>query len=530
MSGAAHGATVLALILALAAPAAGQQPAPEPGPAAKTARITYLTTTAVYVDAGRLEGLREGARVEVVRGGATIGVLKVAFLASHQASCEIVSAATKLVVGDAALFVPAPAPVSRDSTAVAARPVAPRAGSRSRHGLRGRVGLEYFFMQQRDSMGSRLSQPSFDVRLDGPLGAPFVYLSLDVRARRTYTILPDGSAVTDGRNRVYQGALALGGGAGPLRVALGRQISGDLASVGLFDGLLVSLNGPRWSGGAFTGSQPEPLHLGYSSDIIQGGAYVQGHSRRGSPSPWTLTFGVSGSYQDSHTNREFAYAQASIMSRWLSAFITQEVDYYRPWKRLPGMDAISPTSTFATLQLRPVRFFTLDAGFDNRRNVRLYRDIVNPETAFDDRYRQGVWGGVGLQPSRHFRLGADARSSSGDAAGRADAYTASFSIDRVTPLGLSLRTRSTRYLNPQLAGWLHSGTFTVEPRSLFRLELNGGRRSERSAGFGAVEVRWVGTGLDVTLGRAWYVMVSATWQRGGLEAQDQVYGGASFRF
>jgi hypothetical protein len=40
----------------------------------------------------------------------------------------------------------------------------------------------------------------------------------------------------------------------------------------------------------------------------------------------------------------------------------------------------------------------------------------------------------------------------------------------------------------------------------------------------------VGTGLDVTLSRAWFFMVSATWQRGGLEGQDQVCGGASFRF
>jgi len=34
----------------------------------KTARITYLTGTTAYVDAGRLDGLREAARVEVVRG------------------------------------------------------------------------------------------------------------------------------------------------------------------------------------------------------------------------------------------------------------------------------------------------------------------------------------------------------------------------------------------------------------------------------------------------------------------------------
>lgn len=518
----------MALLAGAAAVTIGA-PATAQRPLIRIARITYLTATSVYLDAGRLDGLTDSARVEVVRGGATIAVLRVAFLASHQASCEAVGAATKLVVGDSARFTPVPLPVRRDSVAIAR--TTSRPGSKARPRLRGRLGLEYFVLEQRDSLGTSLSQPSFAVRLDGPpLGAPFMHLSLDVRARRTYTILPDGSAVTDGRNRVYQGALAFGNGPAPLRVTLGRQISGDLASVGLFDGVLISVNGPRWSGGVFTGNQPEPLHLGYSNDIMEGGAYIQSHNKPGSPSPWTFTLGLTGSYQDAHTNREFAYVQASVMRPWLSAFVTQEVDYYRPWKRLPGMEGVSPTSTFVTLQLRPVSFFTLDAGFDNRRNVLLYRDIVNPETAFDDTFRQGVWGGVSLQPSRHLRIGADARSSSGDAAGQADAYTASFAIDRLTRFGVSLRTRSTRYLNAELAGWLHSGTFTVEPASLFRLELNAGRRAEHSVTLGDRAVRWVGAGLDVTLGRAWYVMGSATWQRGGLEAQDQMYGGASFRF
>ena len=492
---------------------------------ARTARVTYLTTELVFVDAGRLDGLGDSSQVEVVRGGATVAVLRVAFLASHQASCRVVSSATQIVVGDSARFVPL-AP-SRVDSAVAA---APRPVPRPRRGMHGRLGLEYFHLGQRDSLGTRLSQPSVDVRLDGPLASPNLWLTLDVRARRTFTVLPDGRAVTDGRSRVYQGAVTLGGARTPLRVTVGRQLSGNLASVGLFDGILLSSAGRRWSAGAFTGSQPEPLHLGYSSDIMQGGAYIQGHSPAGSTTPWSVTVGASGSYQDSHTNREFAYLQANVASRRLSLFATQEVDYYRPWKLQTGMRPVSPTSTFIALQLRPVRAIVLDAGFDNRRNVLLYRDVVNPETVFDDTYRQGRWGGIAWQPAPYVRLGIDARISSGGSTGRADAYTATLGIDRLTPLHVSARTRSTRYLNPDFNGWLNSATLTFEPRSLFRFELNGGQRAERGPVIGSRSVRWVGTGLDVTVGRAWYLMFSATWQRGALEAQDQIYAGASFRF
>jgi hypothetical protein len=135
----------LAALSVPGAPAAGQEAA-----VARTtaARISYLTGATAYLDVGRLDGLREGTRVEVVRGRSTIGVLKVAFLGSHRASCDIVSTTAVLVVGDSVRFVSVAEP--RDS-GLAARsayvPPPPRGASR---GLRGRVGAQYFVMRQRD--------------------------------------------------------------------------------------------------------------------------------------------------------------------------------------------------------------------------------------------------------------------------------------------------------------------------------------------------------------------------------------------
>ena len=104
-------AVVLASLAALSAPATAQDSG-----SVRVARITYLTSASAYLDAGRLEGLQEGARVAVWRRGAAIGVLKVAYLASHQASCDVVSLSppsTGLAVGDMVRFVPAVTP--RDS-------------------------------------------------------------------------------------------------------------------------------------------------------------------------------------------------------------------------------------------------------------------------------------------------------------------------------------------------------------------------------------------------------------------------------
>src|SRR5882762_7291387 len=108
----------------------------------RTAKVTYLTSSSAYIDAGRDAGLREGALVQVIRGGAVIGVLKVAFLASRQASCDIVSESTPIVVGDSVRFTAAAPP--RDATV--ARPTVQTGPSRT--ALRGYAGAHYLVVGQ----------------------------------------------------------------------------------------------------------------------------------------------------------------------------------------------------------------------------------------------------------------------------------------------------------------------------------------------------------------------------------------------
>lgn len=524
-----RGARLAGLLACLAVPAAAQDSA-----AVRTARITYLTSASAYLDAGRLDGLREGARVEVVRGGAAIGVLKVAFLASHQASCDIVTTSAALVVGDTARFLPVATPQdsglanqpSRAAPLVARRPTVPV--------LRGRIGAEYLGVDQLGGAAGGFAQPSLTMRLDGhPFGAPAVAVAVDMRARRTYANLADGTALTDGRNRVYQAALVLGAPDQPARLTAGRQISAYLASVGMFDGVLAEFNDTQWGAGLFGGTQPDPVQLDFSTRIVEAGAYVQSHSRPSATSHWALTLGASGSYDSGQANREFGYVQASFLSPRLWTFFTQEIDYYRPWKVMTGMSQISPTSTFALLRYQVTRAMTLDAGFDNRRNVLLYRDVVNPATVFDDTYRQGAWAGCSVRFSGRYLLGVDARSSRGGPAGRADAYTMSFSASPIAALGATVRSRTTWYSSPQLTGWLQSLAIGVTPGGRLHLELNGGGRQERNVLVDPPTnawVTWVGADLDLSLARSWFLVVSANHETGSFDGNNQIYSGLSYRF
>lgn len=499
----------------------------------RTARITYLTSVSAYIDAGREAGLREGALVQVIRNGAVFGTLKVVFLASRQASCDIVTASGALAVGDSVRFTAAPP--DRDST-VAARPAAPatiptaRATSLGAARLRGRVGAHYLVVAQ--DGGGGFTQPSLDLRLDGrPFGNGPFGVAVDIRARRTASTI-SGATVVDGRARAYQLALVWNPPGSAARVTVGRQLTPRLPAVGLFDGVLAEVNKPQWSAGVFGGSQPEPLELGFSTDIVEVGSYVQRRGRPGQGAQWSATLGVSGSYQQGHANREFAFLQWFYSSRNLTTFVTQEIDYYRPWKRPAGMDAVSPTSTFATARYGVSERLEIHAGFDNRRNVFLYRDFVNPVTSFDDAFRQGVWAGVGLRLGRGGFGGFDVRQSSGGTAGRANSYTVSASTDRLKPLGVRVRARSTYFQSPNLDGWLHSLGFGFDLGSRWHLELSGGARLEHDALAIPAEqsILWGGLDLDMNVAGSWYLMLSANAEQGGPAATNQVYGGLSVRF
>jgi len=520
-------ATLLLLCCTLSAPAAtAQTPAP--------VRITYLTAGSAYIDAGRADGIEEGDSLRVLRGGTEVGSLRVAFLSSRQASCEIVTRTARLMVGDTvdvARATPVMVPAA-DSAAGEAKPVATRTSRAGGPGIRGRVGARYLGVWQREGGDTRFSQPSLDLRLDGEaLGGTPLGVVLDLRARRTATSLADGTSVADGRTRVYRGGLIFASPGSPLRVTAGRQYSAAVSSVSLFDGAQVELRRPGWGMGVFGGSEPDPVTMAYSGEVRDYGAWLQLRNRAEGQRYWSATIGGVGSYTHGATNREFLFLQGSYSDGRTSFALTQELDRYRDWKQAMGEPPWSLTSTFGSLRYELTRGLTLGAGYDNRRNVRLYRDAVTPEIAFDDAFRRGVWGGLALR-LRGVRVAFDARSSSGGTVGRTTAYTLNAGLTRVAGLGMGVRSRTTRYEGPRESGWLEALGVDFAPAPPLLVSLEGGLRLAHDPLADPTDrtVSWLGADVDVSLGRRWYWNGSVMHESGGLEATDQLFTGLSYRF
>jgi hypothetical protein len=521
-----------------------------PGPGGvMTSSVTFISGAEIYIGAGRHEGLVEGAELTVVRRDSAVSTLKVKFVSSHQSSCEVVGGVKSLVVGDVVRFVPRLEAQAPSAIAAAAPPHHPH--RLSGPGIHGRVGLRFLRATSSatlDSSGvpagrTAFNQPSFDVRLNGlSLGGTALGISVDLRTRRTVTSSTGQPDHTDGKTRVYQAAVFWGAPGAGFRSVTGRQYLAAVTSIGMVDGQLLEVNGPHVSVGVFGGLEPDAASLGFSQDIEDHGGYVQVHNRAGS---WSMTTGAVGSYQAGNANREFGFLQASVNNRYLSFYGLQEVDYYRAWKVQLGEDQFSFTSQYLTGLLRPSPWLSFTGSYDKRRSVRLYRDTQNPETEFDDAYRQGYGGGLQLT-GKKFRVGGEWRRSTGGTAGTADSYTGTMSLDRVTPLNLGFLARATWYQNQndstvnnpgaeRTTGLLYSAQLGFDPAGLLHIDVNWGiRREDNPTTLVPLQSTWYGVNVDASLARAWFVSLSGLRQTDptnpGTNTTVQLYASATWRF
>jgi hypothetical protein len=526
------GRLMAGLALAAAAAAVPGLAGEAPEDARRSGTVLFLTADTAYLDVGRDDGLQEGDAVEVVREGVTIATVKVAHLSSHRASCGLPAGTPDLRVGDVARFTPH------------ALPAAPRAGSAAtaaprrqgdafrRNGLRGRVGVRYLLVDDHTDANSSLSQPGLDLRLDGTnVGGSTVGLAVDVRTERNYRTRPDGTSETDDRTRVFRMMASWFEPRSGMTLAFGRQYSPALSSVPVFDGVLVDFATIRWRSGLFTGTEPDPIQYDYSTSIRDHGIYAQLHNAPTSSKHWDVTFGGVGSYEQSEINREFFFLNSRYAGPRVILYLAQEVDYNRGWRAEVEPQTIEPTSTFANMEIRATQHLTFRAGYDNRRQVRLYRDRITPETEFDDTNRLGASLGW-TWSAGHFMVGMDGRNNTSKTLGDSDFYTLTFGAHGFTSHQVGVSTRSTRYTNTQAEGWLHSLRVGTAIGSRVRVEVSGGLRDETVIEGPVLDTRttWTGLDLDVNLGRRWFLLISSEQNRGGDLDNLQAFTSLTYRF
>lgn len=507
-----------------------------------TARVTYLAGTSVYIEAGRAEGIAEGDTLLVERDSAVVTRMRVTFLSTHRASCEVLPGGRSPQVGDTVRFTPharveiaapgagGPIPPPATSTPPSAASPANAAKRSARRPLAGRVGLRYLAAQSHEA--GDFGQAGLDLWLQGlDVGGSSIDLAIDARSRHTTRDPFAGGQETEDATRFYRLAATLHDNESRRRLTIGRQSSPALGAVSLFDGVLAETKGERFGAGVFSGMQPDPAGLGLSREIVEYGGYVEWRQHPLARNRWSVVSGLVASTAYSEINRTFLFFQGTYGDARSSVSVAEEIDLNYGWKEAAGEPAVSLTSTFVSARTRIHRAMEISGGVDSRRNVRLYRDRTTPETAFDDSYRQGAWAGGSIDVSRTLRVLGDVRLHRGGTSGTGHSWSAAAEASRLCPVLTRIRGRYARYRGEETASDLVAAGLGLDPLPALHLELEGGTRStsDQLSGLEDREL-WESAAVDWSLG--WRLLLTASVEHGhgDLENRFEELVGLSWRF
>jgi hypothetical protein len=397
------------------------------------------------------------------------------------------------------------------------------------YGIRGRLGLRLARMDDLTGTSQDYTRPSLNLKASGDrIGGSAWGIDLDVRTRRTYRQLSDGTSPTESKTRVYRLSGRWQRPGSPIRVTAGRQASTSLAAVSVFDGVLGEYASSRRNAGIFFGYQPDYRTYGVSDDIAEAGGFV-GFRRRGGPRrELSLTGGAVASYERGAINREYLFLQSRLRTPGTFLYFSQQIDVNRGWKREAEGRAFTFTNIYAHGRHDIREGTTVEAGYDNRRNIRLYRYRVTPETEFNDSYRQGFWTGVQQDFGHLFRAGLRGRTRTGGI--RSATFTGRLAWREMR--SLRIRSRTTVYENQSADGVLTSVSAGFRAGILNPIEVTRGLRDEKHGADPELDehLTWTAVDASVNLGRHWYMWISAESNRGRSEKNDAIYSSLFYRF
>lgn len=399
---------VLAVLLAAGAGSARAEPT-------RAIAVSYISSGAIYLDAGRAEGLAAGARLKLVRGGEAVAELEVDYVAEHSASCKLVSSARPVWAGDRAILLsvpaaadggaaPTPAPEPLVAKAPAPYQSPPRGGTIPWAKSYGSVALGYRSMSVTGGPGTTETSGRLSLRLR-EIGGKALEVRVRTRARRTER---DGYgrsvAKSQSSDRLYELSLAYDPPDGRFSFQVGRLAAGPFVGLGYLDGVLGQVRfGRRFYLGAFGGARPDLTELGFDTAGTKYGAFVRYATEREARPAYAevVLGGVTERARGGDVSRDYVTLESRFGSgnRWW-LFERAEIDLNRGWRRdLAGKGSeVSNAALSASFRITPT--WRASLSYDQRRNYLTWETRPLPEEVFTRYFREGARAALDWQSRR----------------------------------------------------------------------------------------------------------------------------------
>ncbi|GAB4331379.1 MAG: hypothetical protein Kow0037_07930 [Calditrichia bacterium] len=381
--------------------------------------INYLTAETVYLKGGKADGLGEGAQLAVYRDGKRIGLIEVAFLATHSASCKILEQTSEFLTGDRVILLNPVEPVNSDTTITKRDTTIQRkrvfrqrlktsSADKPTARVHGSAGIQLYYFNDQMSPDFDFFQPTFRIKLRADQlfdGNYQIRLKTRTRQNRRNRSYSNRVPESKWRNRIYEFSLIYDNPNHFFNFRVGRIISNYFSGIGYIDGLLLQQNySATLTGGIFAGTQPEWQYSDFQTSLQKYGAFL---SWKPAPEAQS-TLAFAGEYHGSTVSREFFYWQ----NRWqylqkFYFFQSSEIDLNRSWKRDYHSSGIQLTSLYLNGRWQVSSALNLGLAFDNRRNYLSYEWKDTPDSLFYEALRTGWRASVQIILPGNYRLNAD---------------------------------------------------------------------------------------------------------------------------
>lgn len=368
-------------------------------------RVSYVSSEAVYVNAGKLSGLAAGDTLSVTRSGRAVASVVIVSVASHSAACRVLETGRIAQVDDQVQL-------RAKAIDVSGRP--PTGGERGRvqRGYDHVSGyLSFQNHWQRDLTDSDLSwlQPSLNARLmvDRIGGRP---ISFRLRYRslgnfRSGTV-SDRVGEDEWIHRLTEAALIFGDDEGHYRVGVGRVLVQEMGGIGYTDGVYTSVRvGDRYRVGGVAGTMPDLSNGGFRQDHQRAGLFVSRAAGAMARSHLATTLALSSSRVGPTANRDFVYLQNRYSyGANLSLYQSVEIDFNRQWRQDVAHERFSFSNLYLTGHANVGKWAMLDASFDAVKAIWTYEMINMSDSLFDDALSRGFDGALTLDLPLKIRL------------------------------------------------------------------------------------------------------------------------------
>ena len=546
-------------------------------------RIKYVSEGAIYLDAGRNEGLEEGMLLHIAHadpnGGTTdairfqgqepIANVRIFSVADTSSAAEIIKSREDLVTGDIA-YLDIDSSHLRQNKVNALESenypvvvtfsygdpldeeiretVSPVKTASPENQLHGRIGFDYGILSEPGGISSRQVGLMIEADMNRIQGTHWNFTGY---WRGNLNTQNSGNSagispltLTDLLNRTYHLGLYYQNPDSIVTMGVGRLYLPYAPSLSTIDGGYFGYRvTSRLTTGVFGGSTPDPTSWSYAPNQNIAGTFMNYEKGDFDHVHFNDTFGLAATSVAGHVAREFAFAENTISySRYFSFYNSMQIDKART--ALGGIPySTGLTQSFSSARFQPVSRLTLSLNDNYLRNLPTFNPELfsacllvqlpqNPGTCPLQQYLfQGLSGGVHLDLPLHIGISTDigkSKNSTDVASSWNQAYGVTFG--ELFNTGLIVDMRYSKFNSSFGQGSYEFVSLSRTLAERFHVQIQGGMQHLTSAFSTNSDSKFVSSTVDWTLGPRYFFEGLFSWNMGTSMNYQQTNFTFGYRF